>query len=297
MIRRQWIVRHAFDIRLATVLRVNAATDTMTSMYETSTILIAFGLTLLAGLSTAIGGAIAVGRRNPGPGFLAASLGLSAGVMLYVSFMEILPEGTSELAEAYGSEKIGAWAGAGAFFAGIAIIGIIDRLVPESINPHEPGTIAQAERKNRLMKTGVFTAGALAIHNFPEGFATFLAGLEDMTIAIPVAVAIAIHNIPEGIAVAVPLRAATMSRSKAFWWATASGFAEPIGALIGFLILMPFIGPAAMGICFAMVAGIMVYISLDELLPSAVETGKHHHAIYGLIAGMAIMAISLLLFV
>src|SRR5699024_9315210 len=184
MIRRQWIVRHAFDIRLATVLRVNAATDTMTSMYETSTILIAFGLTLLAGLSTAIGGAIAVGRRSPGPGFLAASLGLSAGVMLYVSFMEILPEGTSELAEAYGSEKIGAWAGAGAFFAGIAIIGIIDRLVPESINPHEPGTIAQAERKNRLMKTGVFTAGALAIHNFPEGFATFLAGLEDMTIAI-----------------------------------------------------------------------------------------------------------------
>src|SRR5699024_1592879 len=137
---------------------------------------------------------------------------------------------------------------------------------------------------------------ALAIHNFPEGFATFLAGLEDMTIAIPVAVAIAIHNIPEGIAVAVPLRAATMSRSKAFWWATASGFAEPLGALIGFLILMPFIGPAAMGICFAMVAGIMVYISLDELLPSAVETGKHHHAIYGLIAGMAIMAISLLLF-
>ena len=268
MIRRQWIVRHAFDIRLATVLRVNAATDTMTSMYETSTILIAFGLTLLAGLSTAIGGAIAVGRRNPGPGFLAASLGLSAGVMLYVSFMEILPEGTSELAEAYGSEKIGAWAGAAAFFAGIAIIGIIDRLVPESINPHEPGTIAQAERKNRLMKTGVFTAGALAIHNFPEG-----------------------------IAVAVPLRAATMSRSKAFWWATASGFAEPLGALIGFLILMPFIGPAAMGICFAMVAGIMVYISLDELLPSAVDTGKHHHAIYGLIAGMTIMAISLLLFI
>src|SRR5699024_5860867 len=182
MIRRQWIVRHAFDIRLATVLRVNAATDTMTSMYETSTILIAFGLTLSAGLSTAIGGAIVVGRRNPGPGFLAASLGLSAGVMLYVSFMEILPEGTNELVEAFGSTQAGHWAAVGAFFAGIAIIGIIDRLVPESINPHEPGTVAQAERKNRLMKTGVFTAGALAIHNFPEGFATFLAGLEDMTI-------------------------------------------------------------------------------------------------------------------
>ena len=296
MIRRQWIIRHATDIRLATVSCVNAATDIMTAMYETSTILFAFGLTLLAGLSTAFGGAIAVGRKNPGPGFLAASLGLSAGVMLYVSFMEILPEGASGLSVAFGSEKTGHWVSAGAFFAGIALIGIIDRLVPQSINPHEPGTVAQTERKNRLMKTGLFTAGALAIHNFPEGFATFLAGLEDMTIAIPVAVAIAIHNIPEGIAVAVPLRAATMSRSKAFWWATASGLAEPLGALVGFLVLMPFIGPASMGICFAMIAGIMVYISLDELLPAAVETGKHHHAIYGLIAGMAIMAVSLLLF-
>ena len=296
MIRRQWIIRHAIDIRLAAVPCVNAATDIMTAMYETSTILFAFGLTLLAGLSTAFGGAIAVGRKNPGPGFLAASLGLSAGVMLYVSFMEILPEGASGLSVAFGSEKTGHWVSAGAFFAGIALIGIIDRLVPQSINPHEPGTVAQTERKNRLMKTGLFTAGALAIHNFPEGFATFLAGLEDMTIAIPVAAAIAIHNIPEGIAVAVPLRAATMSRSKAFWWATASGLAEPLGALVGFLVLMPFIGPASMGICFAMIAGIMVYISLDELLPAAVETGKHHHAIYGLIAGMAIMAVSLLLF-
>ena len=297
MMRGQWIVRHGIDTRPGLVGRVNSVGYKMTLMYELSTILVAFGLTVLAGLSTAIGGAIAVGRRNPGPGFLAAALGLSAGVMLYVSFMEILPKGTEELTTAFGSDKAGQWAGVGAFFAGIAVIGIIDRMVPASINPHEPGTVTQAERKNRLMKTGVFTAGALALHNFPEGFATFLAGLEDMTIAIPVAVAIAIHNIPEGIAVAVPLRAATMSRAKSFWWATASGFAEPVGALIGFLVLMPFMGPATMGICFAMVAGIMVYISLDELLPAAVETGKHHHAIYGLIAGMAIMAVSLLLFI
>lgn len=265
-------------------------------MYELPTILLAFGLTLLAGLSTAIGGAIAVSRRTTGPGFMAASLGLSAGVMLYVSFMEILPKGIDDLTEAFGSLKAGTWAAVGAFFAGIALIGIIDRVVPAAINPHEPGTVAEAERKNRLMKTGFFTAGALALHNFPEGFATFLAGLEDMTIAIPVAVAIAIHNIPEGVAVAVPLRAAAMSRKKAFGWATLSGLAEPLGALIGFLVLMPFLGPATLGISFAMVAGIMIYISLDELLPAAIETGKHHHAIYGLIAGMAIMAISLLLF-
>lgn len=121
-----------------------------------------------------------------------------------------------------------------AFFAGIAIIAIIDRLVPEEINPHEPATTEEDARRKRLMKTGIFTAFALAIHNFPEGFATFLSGLEAPEIAIPVAVAIAIHNIPEGIAVAVPLRSATGSRKKAFWWATLSGLAEPLGALIGF---------------------------------------------------------------
>ncbi len=227
---------------------------------------------------------------------MATALGLSAGVMLYVSFMEILPEGIAKLGEAYGTEKAATWAGIIAFFVGIAVIAIIDRAVPEEINPHEPATTEEEARRRRLMKTGVFTAFALALHNFPEGFATFLSGLEAPEIAIPIAVAIAIHNIPEGIAVAVPLRAATGSRKKAFWWATISGLAEPVGALIGFAILMPFIGPATMGFSFAAIAGIMVFISLDELLPTAEETGKHHFAIYGLIAGMAIMAVSLLLF-
>lgn len=227
---------------------------------------------------------------------MATALGLSAGVMLYVSFMEILPEGIAKLGEAYGTEKAATWAGIIAFFVGIAVIAIIDRAVPEEINPHEPATTEEEARRRRLMKTGVFTAFALALHNFPEGFATFLSGLEAPEIAIPIAVAIAIHNIPEGIAVAVPLRAATGSRKKAFWWATISGLAEPVGALIGFAILMPFIGPVTMGFSFAAIAGIMVFISLDELLPTAEETGKHHFAIYGLIAGMAIMAVSLLLF-
>ena len=109
--------------------------------------------------------------------------------------------------------------------------------------------------------------------------------------------AIAIHNIPEGIAVAVPLRSATGSRKRAFWWATLSGLAEPLGALIGFALLMPFIGPMTFGISFAVIAGIMVFISLDELLPTAEETGEHHCAIYGLIAGMAVMAVSLAMFI
>lgn len=263
---------------------------------DLATVAFAFGLVLFSGLSTSIGGALAVGKREPGPGFMATALGLSAGVMLYVSFMEILPEGIAKLGEAFGTEKAATWAGIIAFFVGIAVIAIIDRAVPEEINPHEPATTEEDARRRRLMKTGVFTAFALALHNFPEGFATFLSGLEAPEIAIPIAVAIAIHNIPEGIAVAVPLRAATGSRKKAFWWATISGLAEPVGALIGFAILMPFIGPATMGLSFAAIAGIMVFISLDELLPTAEETGKHHFAIYGLIAGMAIMAVSLMLF-
>lgn len=259
----------------------------------------AFGLTLFAGLATGLGGLISVMKDNPGPRFLAGSLGFSAGVMLYVSMVELLPEGVNSLGETL-AERPANWLAVGAFFAGIAVIAIIDRLVPENVNPHEPDMTSEKEKRKRrqaLMKTGVMTATAIAIHNFPEGFATFVAGLEDASIAIPVAVAIAIHNVPEGIAIAVPLREATGDRKKALWWATLSGLAEPAGAVIGFLLLMPFMGPATLGIVFAAVSGIMVFISLDELLPAAIATGKHHSAIYGLIAGMGVMALSLLMFI
>lgn len=264
-----------------------------------SNILFAFGLTVFAGLATGVGGLIAVAQKAPGQRFLAGSLGFSVGVMLYVSFMEIMPKALDELTEVWG-ERGGTWAGVGAFFAGIALIAVIDRLVPSAINPHEPstvgGTIEGRERRNRMMRMGVLTAVAISIHNFPEGFATFVAGLTDARIAIPVAIAIAIHNIPEGIAVAVPIREATGSRAKALKWATLSGLAEPAGAIVGFLVLMPFLGPEAMGLSFAAVAGVMVFISVDELLPTAINSGRHHTAIYGLIAGMAVMAVSLLLF-
>lgn len=254
-------------------------------MHDLPTLATAFGLTLLAGLATGIGGVIAVAKRDPGPRFLASALGLSAGVMIYVSFMEMLPTA---------GEKLGnGWAVTGAFFAGIALIAVIDRFVPEDINPHEPATTGHAARRSRMMRAGVLTAVALALHNFPEGFATFIAALEDPLIALPIVAAIAIHNIPEGIAVAVPIRDATGSRAKGFWLATASGLAEPAGAVIGALLLMPFLGPVALGTAYAAVAGIMVFISLDELLPTAEATGRHHHAVYGLVAGMAVMALSL----
>jgi len=148
----------------------------------------------------------------------------------------------------------------------------------------------------KLMRMGLFTALAIAIHNFPEGLATFTAALTDPTLGIAIAVAIAIHNIPEGIAVSIPVYYATGSKKKAFWLSFTSGLAEPVGALIGYLILMPFLSPVVFGLLFSGVAGIMVFISLDELLPAAEEYGEHHLSIYGMIAGMAVMALSLLLF-
>ena len=143
---------------------------------------------------------------------------------------------------------------------------------------------------------GLFTALAIGIHNFPEGLATFIAALQEPSIAIPIAVAIALHNVPEGIAVSVPIYYATGSKKKAFLYSFLSGLSEPLGAIIGYLILRPFLNDTIMGIIFGMVAGIMIYISLDELLPSAREYGEHHLSIYGLVAGMILMAVSLLLF-
>ncbi|AKK02783.1 zinc transporter ZupT [Corynebacterium epidermidicanis] len=258
--------------------------------------ILAFALTLAAGLSTAIGGLVVLKRREPTQLFLAAALGFSAGVMLWVSFLEIMPEATANLQESFG-EKRGAWAATGAFFAGVLLIGIIDRLVPEPVNPHETHVgDGQDLSAQAFSKMGLMMALAIGIHNFPEGFATFLSGMNSLQVALPVAIAIGIHNIPEGISVAIPLWQATGSRWKGFKWAAITGLAEPLGALVGYLVLLPFLGPTTMGIAFGMIAGIMVFISLDELLPTAEATGKHHAAVYGLVVGMAVMALSLLLF-
>ena len=224
---------------------------------------IALGISLLAGLSTGFGGLIVALKRAPGAGFLAGALGFSAGVMVYISFVELLPQGIEGLAEA-GSPRAELW-GTVAFFAGIGLIALIDRLVPEEINPHEEPSESGVS-KAQLRSVGVLSA-----------------------------VAIAIHNIPEGIAVAVPMREATGSRRKAAWWATLSGLAEPLGAIVGYLLLQPFLGPQSLGITFAAIAGIMVFVSLDKLLPTAIQTGKHHTAIFGMIVGMIVMAFSLLI--
>ncbi|MGC5629616.1 zinc transporter ZupT [Georgenia sp. Z1344] len=258
---------------------------------------LAFLLTLGAGLATTVGALVALSRHAMSDRFLSAALGFSAGVMIYVSFVEILPGSLAELGGALGDGP-GAWATTAGFFGGIAVIAIIDRLVPGAANPHEvpPVERTAAEREAAaLLRMGTFTAVAIGLHNFPEGFATFITALENPEIGIPVAVAIAIHNVPEGIAVAVPIRRATGSRGTALRWAFLAGLAEPAGALIGFGLLAPFLTPTVTGLALAAVAGVMVFISLDELLPTAEAYGHHHWSVYGLLAGMAVMALSLLM--
>lgn len=260
---------------------------------------LAFGLTALAGLSTGIGSAIAFFAKKTNTKFLSISLGFSAGVMIYVSMIEIFFKAQDSLQDAMGL-KNGAIATVIAFFAGMLLIGVIDRLIPQKDNPHEVKKIDVGESvpqvKGKLMRTGLFTALAIAIHNFPEGLATFVSALQEPSLAIPIVAAIAVHNIPEGIAVSVPIYYATGNKKKAFLYSFASGLSEPISAIIGYLILMPFMNDVVYGLLFAAVAGIMVFISLDELLPSAREYGEHHLSIYGLVIGMAVMAVSLLLF-
>jgi ZIP family zinc transporter len=196
----------------------------------------------------------------------------------------------------------GNWVTIAGFFGGIFLIGIIDKLVPAVENPHEIHLVEEIpeegaqKNKKKLMRMGLFTALAIAIHNFPEGLATFMAALQDPSLGIAIAVAIAVHNIPEGIAVSVPVYYATDNRKKAFTLSFLSGLAEPVGAIVGYFLFIRFFNDLMFGIVFAAVAGIMVFISIDELLPAAREFGEHHLSIYGLIAGMMIMAISLQLF-
>ena len=276
----------------------------------------ALGLTIFAGLATGIGSAIAFFAKRTNYRFLSVATGFSAGVMLYVSFVEIFYKGTAALVERYG-DYWGHWVNAASFFGGIVVIALIDNLIPSAENPHEVPTEAEtaplhergapaapdhAVGQRKLLRMGLFTALAITIHNFPEGVATFLAALKDPAVGTAIAVAIAMHNIPEGISVSVPIYYATGSRRRAFVCSLLSGLAEPVGAGAAYLVLRFLLGGPAgaipgevMGVLFGAVAGVMVYISLDELLPTSRAYGKGHDSLYGLLAGMVVMSLSLLL--
>ena len=237
---------------------------------EWSNVAIAFGLTIFAGLATGIGGAIAFFAKRTNTSFLSFSLGFSAGVMIFISFTELLNDSHEIISHSY-TDEIAAWLTFGFFIGGFLIAALIDKIIPARENPHELRSIEQMDidcpkRGRKLLRLGAFTAIALAIHNFPEG-----------------------------IAVSVPVYYATGSRKKAFFWAALSGLSEPLGAAFGYFILSFFNNPVVLGYVFSIVAGIMIYISFDELLPAAHKYGKHHVAIYGLFSGIILIGISLLL--
>ena len=252
-------------------------------------------LTTLAGLSTGIGSSIAYFIRRPRYSYLAVLLGFSAGVMVYISFAELLKTAVEEVG--FARANLG-------FFIGMAFIAAVDLLVPHQYEEEQTGVAAHLGNGSReligkssaLARAGLFTAIGIAIHNFPEGLVTFSsAATGETALGLTVATAIAIHNIPEGIAVSVPIFYATGSRRRAFLFSFSSGLAEPMGALIGYAILLPFLTPTLLSALLAFVAGIMIYISLDELLPLAHKYGREHLVILGISSGMVVMAVSLLL--
>jgi len=260
----------------------------MSEVDYTQNIVPALLLTAAAGLSTTIGAVLGLAVREPGKRFMGFSLGFSAGVMILVSFGELL---AGAIGPDDGSAGIGFLQAHIAFFIGMAGIFLIDWLVPhEYLGEEDFGGDAPGKG---LMRTGMLVAFGIGIHNLPEGMATFAGSLQDVNVGIAIAVAIGIHNIPEGLAVSAPIYAATGSRRKAFFWAFISGASEPVGAAIAALVLLPFLSPAVLSWVLAAVAGIMVAISLDELMPAAKTYGSEHTPILGAIAGMVVMAFSL----
>jgi ZIP family zinc transporter len=250
-------------------------------------------LSALAGLSTTIGSVLALFVRKPGSRLMTLTLGFSGGVMILVSFVELLPAGI---------EAIGFAPANLAFFGGMVAMFLVDALIPhdymaEHHHPEHHHTETENDQdtamKGRLLKTGLFVALGLGIHNFPEGMASFATALSDPQLGIAIAIAIAIHNIPEGLAVSAPVYAATGSRGKAFWWSFLSGVAEPAGALLAALVLMPFLNEAVLGGLLSAVAGIMVFIAVDELVPVSHAYGEEHLSIVGIFGGMVVMSLSL----
>ena len=258
-------------------------------------LLCAFVLSGLAGLATGIGSCIAFFFKHSNKRVLSLSLGFSGGVMIYISLIELFSDSRLKLIESNG--KIGGLWAIGAFFGGMFLALIIDRLIPESRNPHEMRPIEAMSRRaqrRKIFRSGMIFALAIAIHNFPEGMAVFMSGMMTPETGIFTALAVAIHNIPEGITVSVPIYHATGSKRKAFFWSFVSGLSEPLGALFAYFLFLPFLTQTLLMLIYAAVAGIMVFITFDELLPLAREYGEHHLAIYGLISGMMLMSVVLL---
>ena len=259
-------------------------------------ILVALLLTTAVGLSTGFGALISFFGKSTDKRLISGALGLSAGTMIFISFLELIPEAVDSLSTVWDG-RLPVAVVMMAFFCGIAMIALIDWLVPEDENPHEAHSMAELSRpgNHHVKRSGMMLALAIGIHNFPEGMASFIVALDGVDVALPVIIAIAIHNIPEGMAVSVPIYESTGNRRKAVKYALISGFAEPVGAVVGLLFLYPFWTPVVNAVCLAAVAGVMVYIAVDELLPGAEAYGHHHVALAGVVLGMMMMAATMTL--
>ena len=264
--------------------------------------LFAFTLTMLAGLFTCVGGLIILFCKKKNTDFLSICLSFSAGVMIYISFVEIFAKSFESLKYAHG-EETGLLITTIAFFAGILIISATKKIFPHenetktSLKECSAEIEIMPEGKKSLHRMGITTALAIAVHNFPEGLVTFVAALHDPALGVTIAIAIAIHNIPEGIAVAVPIYYSTGSKTKAILASAASGLTEPLGAIAAYFILIRFMFNESMfGVIFALAGGIMIYISFNQLLPTAQKYGEHHQVMKGLFTGVAVMALSLVIF-
>lgn len=266
-------------------------------------IILSLGLTTIVGLTMGLGGLLSISTKKSNKRFFSLSLSFAAGIMIYVSFMAILPEGIHLLEDYVG--ETGKFIGLGGFFGGMLFIAIIERWVhkygahyhshPNDEHKHEHKEHNE-ENGSHLSKLGLMSAIAIAIHNLPEGLAIFTAGIKDITMAIPIALAVILHNIPLGIAISVPIYYSTGSKKRAFLYTTLVGLCQPLGGIIGYLLFANLATELFFGVLFTIVAGIMIFVSLDELLPSSQKHEDHHISVYGAIAGMLVMALSLSIF-
>lgn len=247
-----------------------------------------FILTLIAASTTVLGALFSVFFRRDNAKVLSLCLSFSAGVMIYLSFMEILPKGMDQIKSAGHSP----WWSAVAFFGGIGLIMLIDTLTPSLSHPQEEG---HNHTDHSMEKLSFMTMVLITLHNFPEGMAVYSVASNTGDISWSLVLAIAIHNVPEGIVIAAPLYFATGNRGKAILMASLSALAEPIGGLLGYEIFKAVFQGITIGVVFCFVSGIMIFLSLEQLLPEARKQGDHHWATYGTVGGMLFMAISLIL--
>lgn len=254
---------------------------------------IALVMTFLAGLATVVGGCFTFFIKRTNIRALSVGLGFSAGVMIFLSFTEILKNANFLLLKFFPNNS--QWMVFAGFTLGIVTAVLIDYFLPDHIEEDLFCNQDNCRHHHKIKRAGILTAIAISVHNFPEGMATFFVTTQNITLGFSVAMAIAIHNIPEGIAVALPIYHATGKKRLAIWYTFLSGISEPIGALLALFALHYFLPQAAIGFLFASVAGIMVYISFDTILPLSRDYGDGHYSVFGIISGVLFIWTSLLL--